>query len=291
MNNQLTKIVIACGMAFALSACSSQKMMKAQDSLVAADVSQISSSSNIQKVNAKDAFITERKMSSDKTLNKKADDDVTVNAMVAALADDLKQSKIIAASDYQKDLQNIKTQYDKDIADVDYSEYEETKHSINIGILKSQTEIDSLKEADGNKCHPAKDHNDSAPTKGLLADSGAGNDQLCDDDDDHLLSLRNDLERFKLELNRIDAREKLFGYQEELKIEKKSIRARINANRAYETIIAKLDVDNKVKTLLVKRTHDADKKFSSSIASSSDLVDMYDKQLDKLADYSDDDEF
>lgn len=308
MKSRLTKIVLACGAALAMSACSSQQVMKAQDSLAvgadAATTAQIPAATQIAKVTDNNSFITERSLSVEDTESKKVNDNSTVNAMVNALVSEMKQKQMGVDDDFHKELLNIQKQYNADMAGIDTSEYESTKHSINIGILKAQSEINQVQSENITKCpklndETATDGDDSVSdgkmddvvsmeSTSMVADGASQDTQTCDDVSDHLASLHNDLDRFELELKSTEAKEQLFKFQEQLKIEKNTIRERIAARKNYELESAKVKIDTDVKTLMVQRMHEADDKFSASITSTTDLVDLYSKQLDDLADYSDD---
>ncbi|UKA04634.1 hypothetical protein [Photobacterium damselae] len=232
-------------------------------------------------------FVTERAIPTNIAGEKKVNDDSTVKAMVGALTSELKEHQNVIDDKFHNSLIDIQKQYNNKLRSINVEEFENIKHAINIGIMKVEAEINQVQTANVIKCPNFKNQNVGSE-KDDRNYSGEAESQYCNDVYDHIASLNNDLERFNLELQNNEAKESLSKLQERLKIEKWAVRARIAARKEYELKSTILKVDADTKTLLVERMHEVDSKFRTSIVSASDLVDSYTKQLDGLADYSDD---
>ena len=304
MKNGLTKIVLACGAALSVSACSSQQMMKAGDSVITGSHgdnggvqdTQVSSVSKLSAIAVNKPFITEKAISVATDHSKGVDDAETIKAMLDAFTADLKKNQQDNDENYQKDLHDIKERYDSDLADINLTEYEDGKRSINIGELKVAAEINSVESKKAGVCPNSMGSGDGGNVEELISmkassEPPAETEQKedCDGMTDHLASLHDNLSQLKLEMKSIGAKEDLFRSQEQLRIKKSIIRARIAAGRKYRMTSSSLRIETDTKKTLVRQMHKVDGEFAPTINSYSDLADSYDAEIDKLLDYSDDD--
>ena len=297
MKPTLARIVLGCGGAVLMSACSVQHLEKAQDSLLSNNEEPVVMGAvAVGRIPQKAAFITERKVSG---VSNKETGELTINAMIATLQNDLKSKSVALQDKFHENLLTVEKEVAKEKFDVSLAEFEDSKRTINIELLKADVEIDRVKGAD--ECSPHLIAHDPSINVVQRADGRAssagdvgivdGDPEVCDDISDRLTSLDEDVNRLKLELLTIIAKEKLFQQEQEMSINRKAIHQRLACSLKYDNDLSELNNAYKNKVMMIKLIHNLDKDATPTLESLHDLLATYKDKMTESDDKASGEDF